>query len=81
MIQKYFLQHPDSVGETYREHLVQASRFGLAMLAGAGACFIHALIPGLFERTASGIITRLHGRMVTHRTRSPRLGDGRLEIS
>jgi hypothetical protein len=70
MIQKYFLHHPESVGESYGEHLVQASGFGLAMLAGAGACFIHALIPGLFERTASGVITGLHGRMVTHRTRT-----------
>ncbi len=67
MIHKLFLQHPNSVGETYGEHFVQASWFGLTMLIGACACFVHAVVPGFFERTGSGIINGLHERMVGHR--------------
>lgn len=68
---KPFTDHPASVGETYTQHLAQASGFGLRMLAGGLACLIHGLLPFLFVRTGSGIITELHRRMVTHRSRLP----------
>jgi hypothetical protein len=34
-----FTEHPESVGETYFEHLESASGFAATMLAGAVACF------------------------------------------
>jgi hypothetical protein len=37
------------------------------MLAGGLACLVHALLPFLFERTASHCIDQLHQRMVVHR--------------
>jgi hypothetical protein len=55
------------VGETYAEHFAMSMSFSWRLLAAAFAAFIHALLPFLFEKTASGIIRELHGRMVTHR--------------
>ena len=34
----------------------------LAAFAAAGAALVHALIPCLFEKTASGIIAKLYAR-------------------
>lgn len=69
MIKRHFTGHPATVGESYGQHLLHAMSFAGAMLAGAIVCFVHALIPSMFERTGSGIIQRLHDRMVSNRTR------------
>ena len=68
-IQRLFNEHPASVGETDWEHLLRASWFAGKMLMGAGACFIHALLPFLFVKTGSQTITQLHAAMVTNRRR------------
>jgi hypothetical protein len=64
-----FTQHPASVNETYVEHLGSAWSFGLQMIAGGLACWLHGLFPFLFGTTGSSTIRHLHERMVTHRTR------------
>ncbi|WP_282608924.1 DUF6356 family protein [Pelagibius sp. Alg239-R121] len=64
-----FTDHPNSVNETYGEHMAMSASFGFAMLCGAFAAMVHAVFPFLFERTGSAIITRLHDRMVTNRIR------------
>lgn len=69
MIRRLFLDHPDSVGETYVEHMGVAAGFGWDLLRASACCFVHALVPGLFERTGSGIIRDLHARMVANRRR------------
>ncbi len=58
-----FNDHPSSVGETYGQHLVQASSFGAAMIAAGGACIVHAIFPFWFEKTASLCVQRLHAQM------------------
>lgn len=63
MSRRLFLDHPASVGEGYLEHMRVALSYGGAMLAGAGACFAHALVPALFKRTGSGTVNRLHARL------------------
>ncbi|MDE2448113.1 MAG: hypothetical protein KGO22_04025 [Gammaproteobacteria bacterium] len=68
MFTRLFLDHPQSVGESYLEHQRHAFGFGLALLGAALACLVHAVIPGLFVRTGSEAITRLHDRMVVHRS-------------
>jgi hypothetical protein len=70
-IQRLFNEHPASVGESYWEHLLRASWFAGKMLTGAGACFIHALLPFLFVRTGSETIVQLHTAMVASRRRAP----------
>ncbi len=56
---KIFLEHPNAVGETYAGHFWQAIRIGASLIAVGGACFVHALFPGLFVRTASNKIRSL----------------------
>lgn len=67
MIQRLFVAHPASVGESYGEHFRHALTFSGAMFLGAFACLVHAVIPSMFARTGSGIIARLHDRMVVNR--------------
>ena len=69
MLERWFLSHPRSVNESYLEHQGCAMRFSVSLLGAGLACFVHALVPALFERTASQAIERLHGEMVMHRKR------------
>ena len=70
---KLFVSHPESVGETWFEHLCHASWFAGMMLYGGVACLIHALIPGACEKTGSKVITLLHDRMVVNRVKTPKV--------
>src|SRR5215475_6901780 len=67
MLDRWLLAHPRSVGESYFEHQRIALGFAASLLRAAAACFLHALVPSLFERTASRTITDLHERMVRSR--------------
>jgi hypothetical protein len=66
---KAFTEHPRSVGESYWQHMTVALSFAGALAWGALAALAHALFPFLCTRTASDVVTRLHGRMVAHRRR------------
>jgi len=66
-ISEKFTEHPESVGETYFEHLRTASAFSGRMALGAVACFLHGIFPFLCQKTGSRQITELHERMVAHR--------------
>ena len=63
MIARLFTDHPASVDESYMEHAVFAARFALTLFAAAAAALIHALIPALFEKTASRMVADLHHRL------------------
>lgn len=65
---KAFTQHPETVGETYFEHLASAFGFAATMAVGAVACLLHGLFPFAFQSSGSRRIRELHERMVTHRT-------------
>lgn len=67
MFHRLFLDHPRTVGESYGEHLVMASGFGLSMILAGLACIIHGLVPGCFVTTGSDTVERLHRRMVVNR--------------
>lgn len=71
MFRRLFVDHPASVNESYFEHMAMAGSFGWALLKASGACFVHALVPGVCERTGSRTITSLYGRMVTNRVAAP----------
>jgi hypothetical protein len=58
-----FTRHPKEVGESYGEHLVHASGFGLRMIAGGLACLVHAVVPFLFVNTGSRTMDALYRRM------------------
>jgi len=71
MLNRVFLEHPRSVGETYLEHQRSAFFFAASMLLAGIACFIHGLVPVLFRQTGSNAVSRLHERMVLNRVRKP----------
>ena len=68
-----FSEHPQSVGETYGQHLMAAGRFGVMLLSAAVVCLVHAVFPFLFEKTGSRMITQLYQRMVCARQRESQL--------
>ena len=63
-----FTKHPASVGETYFQHMRHAASFSGMMFLGAFCCAVHALLPFMFERAGSRIISYLYGRMLVNRT-------------
>ena len=75
-MRELFTRHPDSVGESYLEHMATALSFGGRMLVGGLACLVHAFLPFLFTRTGSSTIAELHDRMVLNRTRASKFPQG-----
>ena len=66
---KLFKAHPQTVGETYFEHMQSALWFSGKMFSATFCCLVHAAIPFLFEGTSSRIIAELHDRMVVNRVK------------
>jgi hypothetical protein len=66
-LHRMFTEHPDSVGESYVDHLRAGGAFGLRMMLGGLACLVHALLPFLFQHTGSDCVADLHQRMVRRR--------------
>ena len=63
MLRKLFIEHPESVDESYGEHMLFALSFaGLLFLAGFAA-LVHALVPGLCKKTASQLIRKMYARI------------------
>lgn len=69
IISKIFTDHPNSVGETYFEHMGQALYFAGNLLLGFFYCLCHAFIPAAFKKSGSKLITKLYDRMVANRNR------------
>ena len=72
MLARLFTDHPQSVDETYAEHMVTALSFAGPLFKAAAAALIHAFLPFLFVTTGSKTITALHDRMVTNRRVQPK---------
>lgn len=66
-----FTDHPASVNETYLEHMAMSASFAGALFLAAGAALVHAILPFLFDKTASAVVGRLHSSMVTNRIVRP----------
>jgi len=63
ILTQIFVDHPKSVDETYFQHMVFAGWFASRLFLAAGAATVHAIIPCLFEKTASKLINQMHHRM------------------
>ena len=57
-----FTAHPNSVGETYWQHLLFAMQVSFKCFLAALFAFIHALFPFLCPKSASKIILQLSGQ-------------------
>ncbi len=62
MLERVFLTHPRSVDETYIEHARFAGGFAIKLFAAGCAATVHAVIPCLFEKTASRLIAQMYAR-------------------
>ena len=58
-LSRSFVDHPQSVGESYGEHFAVASGFGLRLIGAGLACLVHACVPAWFTRTGSRAVSRL----------------------
>lgn len=67
IMQKIFLDHPRSVGETYYQHFFAAARYGFKLTAAGMACLIHAAIPSCHRDTASGVVINMARELVDRR--------------
>jgi hypothetical protein len=64
-LHRVFLSHPETVEESYGEHFLFALGFAARLFGAALAALVHAIIPCLFERTASRMIQEMHARIVS----------------
>jgi hypothetical protein len=60
-------KHPREIGESYGEHAGHALYIGMRMLGASIVCLVHAVLPGLFVRTASHAVEDIQALM-TKRT-------------
>lgn len=67
MIERIFLSHPRTVGESYGQHFRVAATFGLTMIGGGVKALVHAVLPNCFETAGSDTIRSLHRTMVEKR--------------
>lgn len=67
MLDRLLFAHPRKVGENYVEHAGIASRFGATMIVGGLKCLAHAILPAIFERSASDCVAKLHGELERRR--------------
>ena len=59
---KLFTDHPTSVNETYFGHMAFAAWFASRLFMAGGAALVHAILPFMFETTASSIVRELYER-------------------
>jgi hypothetical protein len=69
-LKRLFTEHPESVGESYFEHMAVALSFAGPLLKAGCAALGHAFLPFLCTTTASSTVKRLYARM-TNRTPRP----------
>ena len=67
MFRRLFIDHPRTVDETYFEHFVVSSKFGVNMILGGLCALVHAVVPGWCVTTGSRTIERLNAIMVIQR--------------
>jgi hypothetical protein len=70
ILDRLFLAHPRTVGESYLEHCAFAFRIGSRLLLAGSAALVHAAVPCLCETTASRIILAMNADIVTRRAKA-----------
>ncbi|MEM7569054.1 MAG: DUF6356 family protein [Pseudomonadota bacterium] len=71
---RHFTEHPESVNETYTEHMGSAFSFGGTMVVAGCACLMHGIFPFVFGATGRTAVAKLYDRMISHRIKTE---DGR----
>ena len=55
-----FVSHPKSCGESYFQHARAAGGYGFKLMVSGMAAIVHAILPFLFQTTASRTIEKIH---------------------
>ncbi len=66
-----FTRHPEALGESFGQHFMHAMSYSMRLFGAAGAAFVHALLPFLFEKTASNMIKAMYGEMTSRGATAP----------
>ena len=53
-------EYLNEINETYIKHMAVAFKIAINMFLTSVICLIHGLIPGLFKKTASNMIVKMH---------------------
>jgi Family of unknown function (DUF6356) len=69
-LDRVFLAHPRTVGESYLQHSAFALRIGSRLLLAGMAALVHAIVPCLCESTASRIILAMNAEIVARRAKA-----------
>lgn len=69
-LDRLFLAHPRTVGESYLQHSAFALRIGSRLLLAGLAAVIHAIVPCLCETTASRIILAMNADFLARRAKA-----------
>jgi|SRR5688500_7939822 hypothetical protein len=69
-LDRVFLAHPRTVGESYLQHSAFALRIGSRLLLAGMAALVHAIVPCLCESTASRIILVMNAEIVARRAKA-----------
>lgn len=64
-LRQRFTDHPNSVDETYGEHLRVALHFSRELAAASAKAAVHAFLPWLCCRSASQSVARLNDEMTS----------------
>jgi len=59
-IHKLFVEHPRSLGMTWKEHGIGAVKIGAELIGAGCAAMVHAAVPGWFTETAGKTVTRIY---------------------
>ncbi len=73
-----FTRHPEALGETFGVHFVHALSYSGRLFLAAGAALVHALLPFMFEKTASNAIKAMYAEMASRNAAAP--VDGTVKI-
>jgi hypothetical protein len=68
---KLFTDHPASVDETYFGHMAFAAWFASRLFMAGCAALVHAILPFIFETTASRIVRELYERTAHRKPTHP----------
>jgi hypothetical protein len=68
--QSLFTDHPTQQGQTYLEHLVDASSQGLLAMYAGGVLLIHSIFPCIAQEVGSYTITQIHRHFADKRKKS-----------
>jgi hypothetical protein len=70
-VKKLMLAHPEALNETYWQHLRHAMSYAGRLFAASFCAFVHALLPFLFEKTASSAIRTMYAEMTARGATTP----------